>query len=168
MEMVFWSFTFQNLSEVDTFQNETEVKSSLFVVRHGINRLLSESKAKVWQSDHSGNATVSMSWSNFYPFVFFCCQHIDDDDDGDDIYIMMKCVSRFCLFCLPPFQADDIYIHNCGAKPALSTAPAISPLPKPEQLTFDYKPLYFKNIIMMKIVQMMNDWELPIYIYIAS
>ena len=25
-----------------------------------------------------------MSWSNFYPFVFFCCQHIDDDDDGDD------------------------------------------------------------------------------------
>ena len=47
VEMVFWSFTFQNLSEVDTFQNETEVKSSLFVVRHGINRLLSESKAKV-------------------------------------------------------------------------------------------------------------------------
>ena len=62
-------------------KEKIEVKSSLFVVRQGINRLLSESEAKVWQSDHSGNATVSMSWSNFYPFVFFCCQHIDDDDN---------------------------------------------------------------------------------------
>ena len=39
----------------------------------------------------------------------------DDDDvaDDDDIYIMMKCVyvclSRFCLFCLPPAKLT-IYI----------------------------------------------------------
>ena len=37
---------------------------------------------------------------------------MDDDDDGD-IYIMMKCMSvclsRFCLFCLPPAKLT-IYI----------------------------------------------------------
>ena len=37
----------------------------------------------------------------------------EDDDDDDDIYIMMKCVyvclSRFCLFCLPPAKLT-IYI----------------------------------------------------------
>ena len=37
-------------------------------------------------------------------------QDYNDDDDDDDIYIMMKClsvcVSRFCLFCLPPAKAS--------------------------------------------------------------
>ena len=37
-------------------------------------------QGKVWQSDHSGNATVSMSWNNKRPFVFFACSRIDDDD----------------------------------------------------------------------------------------
>ena len=27
----------------------------------------------------------------------------DDDDDDDDIYIMVKCLSRFCLFYFLPF-----------------------------------------------------------------
>ena len=39
----------------------------------------------------------------------------DEHDDDDDIYIMMKCVyvclSRFCLFCLPPAKLM-IYIYN--------------------------------------------------------
>ena len=31
----------------------------------------------------------------------FGCSDDDDDDDDDDIYIMVRCLSRFCLFlCL--------------------------------------------------------------------
>ena len=31
---------------------------------------------------------------NLLELHYTCC-----DNDDDDIYIMMKCVSRFCLFC---------------------------------------------------------------------
>ena len=32
-------------------------------------------QGKVWQSDVSGNASVSMSWNTVRPFVFYSCSH---------------------------------------------------------------------------------------------
>ena len=71
---------------------------------------------------------------------------------ADDIYIMMECVC-VCMFVTPArLSTSTCSLSLVRARAALHN-------------TFDYKPIHFQHIIMIRIVKrMMIDWELPIYI----